>query len=619
MTGPRTCRKLGQVVDAVIDRAGPDIVLALPLGLGKANHVANALFERVAANRELSLKILTALTLEKPVPRSELERRFLEPLAERFFDGYPPLEYAAAMRAGQLPANIEVHEFFLTPGRWLRNAAAQQGYHAINYTHVLEFLLTRGINVLAQLVAPAADPAVDTFSLSSNPDISADLLDARRRGEINFLAVGQVNRNLPYLGGGAERPASEFDLVLDSADCEFPLFKMPHEPLSLADHAIGLHAASLVPDGGTLQVGIGSIGDAVINGLLLRQRDATLFRRLLTALGADPTGSSRRTETFEQGLYGASEMFTEGFLPLIEAGVLKREVEGVFLHAGFFVGSPLFYEKLAEMDPALRAKIAMMPIRFINELYQNEEQKRAARTGARFINSAMMATLLGAVVSDGLADGRVVSGVGGQYNFVAMAFALDGARSIITLPATRVRGGKAESNIRWNYGHTTIPRHLRDTVITEYGVAELRGKSDAEVVSAMLAITDSRFQEALLEQAKAAGKIARDYVIPAAHRQNLPERLAAGLNPFREAANLTAFPLGSSFTAAEEELAAALQRLGEAAGSKRALARLAWRGWRAEGLAATKRDCLERMGLARPDSLAEKFYRALLLAVLEES
>ena len=89
----------------------------------------------------------------------------------------------------------------------------------------------------------------------------------------------------------------------------------------------------------------------------------------------------------------------------------------------------------------------------------------------------MMATLLGGVVSDGLEDGRVVTGVGGQYNFVAQAFALEGARSILTLEATRKARGRTQSNVRWSYGHVTIPRHLRDVVVTEYGIADLRGKA----------------------------------------------------------------------------------------------------------------------------------------------
>src|SRR5260221_6025402 len=93
----------------------------------------------------------------------------------------------------------------------------------------------------------------------------------------------------------------------------------------------------------------------------------------------------------------------------------------------------------------------------------------------------MMVTLSGAAVSDGLADGRVVSGVGGQYNFVAMAHELERARSILLLRSTREAGGRVESNIVFNYGHVTIPRHPRDIVVTQHGVADLPGRTDAEV------------------------------------------------------------------------------------------------------------------------------------------
>src|SRR2546430_15405539 len=129
------------------------------------------------------------------------------------------------------------------------------------------------------------------------------------------------------------------------------------------------------------------------------------------------------------------------------------------------------------MTPAQLARIQMMAVSFPNELYGDEAAKRRARVDARFVNNAMMATLLGAVISDGLEGGQVVSGVGGQYNFVAQAFALQGARSILTVESTRQAGSRALSNIRWSYGHETIPRHLRDIVITEYGFADIRGKS----------------------------------------------------------------------------------------------------------------------------------------------
>ena len=101
----------------------------------------------------------------------------------------------------------------------------------------------------------------------------------------------------------------------------------------------------------------------------------------------------------------------------------------------------------------------------------------------------------------------MVSGVGGQYNFVSQAHALDGARSILMAKSTREKGRDVSSNIVWNYGHITIPKHLRDMVITEYGIADLRGKCDKEVIEALLNITDSRFQDELLRKAKSAKKV----------------------------------------------------------------------------------------------------------------
>src|ERR1700710_1656473 len=155
----------------------------------------------------------------------------------------------------------------------------------------------------------------------------------------------------------------------------------------------------------------------------------------------------------------------------------------------------------------------MMPVSFTNQLYGDEETKRRARVDARFVNNAMMATLMGAVISDGLENGQVVRGVGGQYNFVAQAFALVGARSILTVEATRLEKAGSVSNIRWAYGHETIPRHLRDIIVTEYGVADLRGKSDADVIAAMLGVADSRFQNDLMRQAKDAGKLSSKFEI----------------------------------------------------------------------------------------------------------
>jgi acyl-CoA hydrolase len=596
-----------RVADEIIARVGKTIVLALPLGLGKANHVANALFARAAADPTIDLRIFTALTLEKPRPKGDLERRFVAPLAQRLFAGYPELAYAVALHERRLPGNVKVDEFFFAAGTRLGIAAAQQSYISANYTHALRYVLDRGVNVVAQLVAKRGT----RVSLSCNPDITLDLLACRARKECDFLFVGQVNSELPFMP--SDVALGEFDLMLDSAATDFPLFAPPHEPIGLAEYAIGLHVARTVADGGTLQLGIGLLADAVTHALILRQRHNAQFRNLVARLDPADLAALRESAPFAAGLYGVSEMFVEGFLHLLRAGVLKREVDGALLHAAFFLGSRAFYRALREMPEAELAKLRMGPVSFVNELYGDEAAKRRARVKARFVNNAMMATLLGAVISDALENGQVVSGVGGQYNFVAQGFALADARSIIVLRATRTARRRTTSTILWNYGHTTIPRHLRDVVVTEYGIADLRGKTDRDVIAAMLAIADSRFQDELLRRAKDAGKIEKSFELPAACRDNTSERIARALGEAREL--LPPFPFGSDFTATEERLIPALELL--RAAPPLHLAGLLARGLLASAPAKDVHDCLARMGLAHPSGVLERIEAALLHAALE--
>jgi acyl-CoA hydrolase len=599
--GPAVFADAVRLAEQIVEKVGRNIVLALPLGLGKANHIANALYAKATADRSISLTIFTGLTLVAPHPKNDIERRFLGPVAERTFGGYPPLAYAEAIRNGTLPPNVTVNEFFFEAGQWLNSPYAQQHYISANYTHALAAVLDRGVNVVAQLVSQRDDK----FSLSCNPDLTLDLLALRRDGKADFVFAGETNSELPFMGGDAAIGADEFDLLLQNPALDFPLFAPPREPIALADYAAGLHAATLVPDGGTLQLGIGSLGDAVTQALVLRHRQNADFRHLLQQLSS---AIPRELGPFAAGLYACTEMLVEGLLDLHHAGILRREVNGAVLHAGFFVGSRAFYQTLRDMPPDVAAKFRMTSISFVNELYGGEAEKRRARVNARFINDAMMATLLGGIVSDGLDDGRVISGVGGQYNFVAQAFALEGARSVIVLRASRHSGGKPQSNIRWSYGHTTIPRHLRDIVVTEYGIADLRGKSDREVIAAMLNVTDSRWQVELLRRAKDAGKIERDYEIPKEARDNTPDAIARKLKPAQDAGLLPPFPFGTDFTEVEQRLLPALQKLKSA--STMDLIKLLLRP-------APRRDAeLGRMGLARPSSLRDRIYARLIRAAL---
>ena len=649
----QTINSLAAAVDYVLDTIHGPIVLGIPLGVGKPNPFVNALYQRIKESTGRELTIITALSLEKPVGHSDLERHFLAPLVERVFTDYPDLDYVKDSRAGHMPAHIKVREFFMKTGDYLGNEAAQQGYISTNYTFVARDMGVQGINVMAQAVAAQEDSGTLRLSLSSNPDVTREVVEQVRAAGHPFITVGVINRAMPFMPNGAEVPGDFFDVLVTDPAATHAVFAPPNAKVSTADYAIGLHAASLVRDGGTLQIGIGSLGDAIGQALIVRDRHGDAFRKILETLCTNGT-RNREFSRFDEGLYGCSEMFVNAFLKLMEAGIIRREVfddaalqqcinagsiavdgitvaslhalvaakrihptltqddldflqrfgllrdgvqldganlvcgdakctnylhdpdakaviaehmlgarlvGGVCMTGGFFLGPNDFYQRLRSSPQHELAKIDMTRIDFINQLYGDEMLKRAQRVKATFINTTMMVTLLGAMVSDGLESGQVVSGVGGQYNFVAMSHALPDARLIMMLRATHATKNGPVSSIVWNYGHTTIPRHLRDIVVTEYGVARLRGQSDSEVVKRLIAIADSRFQADLVSQAKAQGKLEADYEIPENYRQNLPEALEAKLHPWSEAGMLPDYPFGTDLTEDELRMVKAMQKI----------------------------------------------------------
>src|SRR5207253_5918623 len=131
------------------------------------------------------------------------------------------------------------------------------------------------------------------------------------------------------------------------------------------------------------------------------------------------------------------------------------------------------------------------------------------------------------------------------------------------------------------------------------------------VIAAMLAIADSRFQDELAQRAKDAGKLPRNFEIPAAHRENFPDRIAAALKPAREAGLLPSFPFGSDFTEVEQRLIPALQLLQAAQRTPAKLPGLLWEGFSRTPDAADQ-ECLARLGLDHPTTFAEHAYRALV-------
>jgi acyl-CoA hydrolase len=701
---PQLFDDVGEIVEEALRRVGKKIVLALPLGIGKPNLVANEFFRRARADRSLDLTIFTALSLRKPRGSTALEKRFIDPLAARVFGNYPDLDYLEAMRHGTMPANARVIEFFFEPGSLLDNAHAQSHYLSANYTHVAREVIHRGVNVIAHVVARRAVGGVTEISLGSNPDVSVDLMPHVQRMRATgqpMVVLGQVHREMPFMLGAACVTPDTFDLLLDHSRYDYDLFAPPNPALATVDHAIGLHASSLVRDAGTLQIGIGELGDSIVNSLLLRHQQNDAWRRALNDAGTERSAALLDEvggrAPFSTGLFGATEMFVDQMLDLYRAGILRRRVYdylplqralaangsnprvdaslldgllaggagpildardvaelraagvlrsecrfedgcivspdgvrieadlgnartrakiadqclalelrgGTVMHAGFLLGPRAFYAALSALPESERRLFDMRGVGFINQLLGEDYALRVAqRSHARFVNTAMMLTTLGAAISDGLADGRVVSGVGGQYNFVAMAHALPGARSVLCVRSTRRKDGRLTSNIVTSYGHCTIPRHLRDIAITEYGIADLRGKTDAECVAAMIDIADSRFQEQLLREAKRAHKIDAGYRIPASRRHNTPERLEEAFAAHRRAGLFSEYPFGTDLTREEIELARALRWLKDATGSGPGKALTLARALLTPRRADDRR-LLERLQLAAPRNLRE--------------
>ena len=114
-------------------------------GAGKPNHIVNALYAKAKQDSSIHLTILTALTLSKPQGKSFLEKKFLQPFADRIFGDYPNLDYELDRQKKFLPKNIEVIEFYFQAGKLMDNRYAQQNYISSNYTHIARDLIDRGV------------------------------------------------------------------------------------------------------------------------------------------------------------------------------------------------------------------------------------------------------------------------------------------------------------------------------------------------------------------------------------------------------------------------------------------------------------------------------------------
>jgi len=694
----------------IIDHVGKKIVLGVPLGIGKPIGILNALYRLAEADSSISLTIITGLTLARPSIHNELERRLAEPILARMLKDYEDPLYEKYRVLQQLPTNINVIEFFLAPGKYLHNNYVQQNYISSNYTDVVRDIFYYSINVIAQQVTQSNHDS-NLYSLSCNSDLFIEAEKQLKLARRNYSIVAEVNKNLPFMYGDAVIHADTFTDIVDTGRYK-SLFAIPREEILPTDHLIGLYTSCLIKDDSCLQIGIGSLSNAVASSLILRHTQNHLYHELLDQLKVNEKfshdiASIGELSPFNKGLYASTEMLSDEYMQLYQNGILKKRVyddiglqkllnenqinidlnaetldillenklinqiltsedvvfltkfgifksitgvvdgdlilesgervsadlssshakqyiinhllgkkllAGKIIHAAFLLGSVDFYKQLANLLSDELKLIDMTSVARTNTLSWSYELSKLQRQHARFVNSAMMVTLGGMVISDGLNNMKEVSGVGGQFDFVSMANHLDNARSIINCHSTKIINSKIQSNIVWNYSNLTIPRCFRDIVVTEYGIANLRSKTDAEIIKSMLNITDSRFQEKLLDTAKKYGKLPQNYEIPTCFQHNVPGSYSKIISEIQLKGYCKPYPFGSDLTEVEIKLKSALTHLKNL--SKIKLIYLIFRSLLSSNHKTDVNQYLERMSLSQPKTLNDYIYKKILIYLL---
>jgi 4-hydroxybutyrate CoA-transferase len=276
--------------------------------------------------------------------------------------------------------------------------------------------------------------------------------------------IAEVNPHMPRTGGSASVKVTDIDYFVP---CDLPLVQLAPPKIGEVEKAIGSNIASLIKDGDCLQLGIGAIPDAV-----------------LTFLG----------EKKDLGIH--SEMISDGVKKLVEEGVVnctKKTINNGKITITFAMGSGEFYEWLDN-----HPMIDMQPVDYVNDPFVVSQNDNLVA-----INSALSVDLLGQVAADCLGP-KQFSGVGGQVDFVRGAARSKGGRAIIALPATAAKGTVSRICAALEYGQAvTTGRYDVDYVVTEYGIAALKGKTTLARSEALINIAAPQFREQLRADRKA--------------------------------------------------------------------------------------------------------------------
>lgn len=275
------------------------------------------------------------------------------------------------------------------------------------------------------------------------------------------IKIAQVNKFVPYTYGKARKHISEFDYFVQ---CDEPLPEVPSAPVTEVERQIGKNCASLINDGDCIQLGIGGIPNAICEELKNKK---------------------------DLGLH--SEMVGDGVVDLIKSGVInnsKKNFNKGKTILGFAFGTKKLFDFLNG-----NKKVEMAPMDYVNNpsiIAQNDNMVS--------VNSCIEIDLMGQVVSDTIGLNQF-SGVGGQVDFVRGATMSNGGRSIMAMPSS-AKGGTISKIVPklTDYSAVTTTRNDVNYVVTEYGIAQLKGRTMRERARALISIAHPDFRESLAKE-----------------------------------------------------------------------------------------------------------------------
>lgn len=275
------------------------------------------------------------------------------------------------------------------------------------------------------------------------------------------LVIAQVNPRMPRSHGDGLIHKSQIHY---GVEVDMPIFEIAPEPLDETALAIGKYVAGIIEDGATLQMGIGTIPNAVLASL---------------------------TEHKRLGIH--TEMFSDGVIPLVESGVITGEGKRIHPHkivATFAMGTRKLYDFIDD-----NPQVAMLDVQYVNDTAVIRRNPKVTA-----INSAVEIDITGQICADSI-GAKMYSGVGGQMDFVRGASLSEGGKAIFALPSTTSKGeSRIVPLLKPGAGVVTTRAHVH-YIVTEYGVVNLYGKSLRERAELLISIAHPNHREMLMKAA----------------------------------------------------------------------------------------------------------------------